>query len=76
MKNPSRTNETITIRVSTAVEAPFYDSQNAISVSNWPNRQLTPGAWGCARRRWGGFCMPRSFFLNVSDPLQVLNTYD
>ncbi len=76
LENPSGVNETITVRVSTAIEAPFYDSQNADSVSNWATRKLAPGAWGCAQGKWVGFCMPRASFQNIVDPSQVLNAYD
>ena len=75
MESPSGTNETITIRVSPAVEAPWYDSQIPTSVADWPNRKQAVGAWGCAVGKWVGFCMPRASFANV-DPLQVLNAYD
>jgi hypothetical protein len=75
LRNPSGTNETITIRVSPAVEAPWYDSQNQTSIANWPTRKNAVGAWGCAQGKWVAFCMPRASFASV-DPLQILNTYD
>ena len=63
------------IRVSHAVEAPFYDSQNATSIADWPNRKKAIGAWGCAQGKWVTFCMPRDSFANV-DPLKTLNAFD
>jgi hypothetical protein len=75
LRNPSGTNETITIRVSPAVEAPWYDSQNQTSIANWATRKNAPGAWGCAQGKWVAFCMLRVSFRSI-DPLQILNIYD
>jgi hypothetical protein len=67
--------QTIKIRVSSAVEAPWYDSQNTTSVQDWSNRKQAVGAWGCAVGKWVGFCMPRASFADV-DPRDILKIYD
>ena len=76
LRCPRNSNAVLQITVSNVVEAPFFDSQNPASVSDWTRRRTAPAPWGCAVGIYVGICFPRSSFVNLADPTQVLNLYD